>query len=1278
MARKTITDIAAWPALILEGNLLSPAILAEIDAREAPEQKESDYGVRKGLTLRDEIALAFRVGQAHYDAFAKVAVPTAAATTRFLLDFLRETLDFDDLVESRGNIALAAGDGRIPIVVVPRADDLDRRSPHLSQEQPRSAAFALQDRLNRAEDALWGLASNGATLRLMRDNASLTRPAFIEANLAQIFDTEDMASFALLWLVLHRSRFGQAGTPAADCILERWRETGARAGAVARDRLAGQVEQALRALGSGFLDANRELRDRIAAGEIALTDWFNELLRLVYRLIFLMVAEDRALLHAPDAEPNARRLYAEGYSLAHLRTQSARRSAWDRHEDRYEGLKIVFRTLMRGEARLGLPALGGLFAPGQLPTLEAARISNRAFLEAIYRLGWLADKDGTVPVNWQAMETEELGSVYESLLELQPQLADDGRALRFATDSAEQMGSQRKTTGSYYTPDNLVQALLDTALNPVLDRAESEGNDPAEALLTLSVIDPACGSGHFLLAAARRIASRVARRRAGGTPSVVDYRHALRDVARRCIYGVDRNPMAVELTKVALWIETVDPGLPLGFFDAQIRCGDALLGVFDLKVLDAGIPDEAYKPLAGDDKDVASHYAQKNRRERAELEKLRGGFDFGGRGNLAQAFAALRAMPEATLDEIAAKAEKLKALTATGAAAWTLARACDFYCAAFLLPKVKNPQFAGPNELPRRGAETVPTTGTVGEMLRGTTIFGPLMGAAIDAASRARAFHWPLEFPDVMQRGGFDAVLGNPPWDTMSPDYKEFFSVYDPNIRHMSPEEQKEAYARLLSSPVLAQRWEQHCADLYAAVHFIKSSERYRLFAEGNLGKGDFNVYRMFVETALAATKPGCVTAQFVPEGLYNGANATAIRRELFSSFRLEHLAGFENTKGIWFPKIDTRVKFCLYVAWKEGRTDEFHAAFRVNSGEKLRSFMSGSGLRIPVSVVEEFSPDAVAVMEFAAQSEIDICTRMYALYPKFGTEIEGLPFRHYMAEVHMGNDRELFTERENGLPVFEGRMIDAYDYRAKGYVSGRGRSAVWEDYQFGSTAKRIRPQWRIVQDKIPEKLGDRIYRYRIGFGDVASPTNQRGLISTLLPAGCISGHSVPTIEYPTGGIRHLLLWLGIANSFAMDFLVRPKVSLHMTYTIMDSLPFPRDFNQTPSAAEIVRRVCSLCAVGPEMKNFRIQATEAGILTSQNDIVEDPNQRAVVAAEVDTLVARDVFRLAKEEMLYILDPDNVLGKDCGVETFKALRNAESREFGEFRTQRLIMDAWDRL
>jgi hypothetical protein len=564
MARKPVIDMSAWPSLSLEGNLIAPAMVAQVATPGEADDTRAGYRIRKGLTIREEVSTAFRVGQSHFDAFARLANPSAEATRRFIKAFLAETFGFDDLAPGNGVTAFIAGD-RVPVVVVPPSEEkLDRRSPTLSADRSRSPAFALQDYLNDHDDALWGLVTNGTQIRLMRDNASLTRPAYIEADLAQIFTNEDAASFAVLWLLIHRTRFGTAGTPATDCALERWRDAGSKEGEAAREKLAAQVEKALKIFGSGFLEANPDLAKSLTSGEINLTEWFNELLRLVYRLIFLMVAEDRNLLHPERAPADARKLYAEGYSLAHLRAQCFRAATWDKHHDRYEGVKIVFRALAEGQPALALPALGGLFATDRLPHLETAKLRNRAFMEALYRLSWLDQKTGMVPVNWRAMETEELGSVYESLLELQPQLGDDGKTLLFASEAAEQKGNQRKTTGSYYTPDSLVQALLDTALDPVLDKTEAEADDPAKALLKLSVIDPACGSGHFLLAAARRIATRLARIRADGTPSLADFRHALRDVARSCLHGVDRNPMAVELTKVALWIETVDPGLPLG------------------------------------------------------------------------------------------------------------------------------------------------------------------------------------------------------------------------------------------------------------------------------------------------------------------------------------------------------------------------------------------------------------------------------------------------------------------------------------------------------------------------------------------------------------------------------------------------------------------------------------------------------------------------------------------------------------------------------------------
>ncbi|WP_394199557.1 Eco57I restriction-modification methylase domain-containing protein [Litoreibacter albidus] len=856
MARKTIIDMSAWPSLSLEGNLVAPAMIAKIDQRNAFEQSPEDYAVRKGLTIREEIATTFRVGQSHFDAFSKLEDPSQETTKSFVGGLLKEAFGFDDLENSDGFVSLIAS-SRVPFVVVPPSETLDRRSPTLSVDRSRSPAFALQDYLNDKDEALWGIVTNGTHLRLMRDNASLTRPAYIEADLAQIFSNEDIASFAVLWLLIHRSRFGNEGAPATDCPLERWRETGSKEGEVARDRLADQVQIALKVLGSGFLEANPDLATKLKSGDVNLTEWFNELLRLVYRLIFLMVAEDRNLLHPTNAKTDARSLYAQGYSLAALRKQCYRAATWDKHHDRYEGVKIVFNALANGQPALALPALGGLFADDRLPHLETARLRNKAFMEALYRLSWLSDKTGMVPVNWRAMETEELGSVYESLLELQPQLGDDGKTLVFASEAAEQKGNQRKTTGSYYTPDSLVQALLDTALDPVLDKTEPD------KLLKLTVIDPACGSGHFLLAAARRIATRLARHRAEGTPALSDFRHALRDVARSCLHGVDRNPMAVELTKVALWIETVDPGLPLGFFDAQIRCGDALLGVFDLKVLEDGIPDAAYKPLTGDDKDTAKYYKKANQ----DATKGQGGFDF-GTGQVAMPemkpmaldFSGFRDLPEDTVEQIGAKAKRFKELRKKQGFVRATA-AANLYVAAFLLPKVGGAP-AGPS------ARTVPTT----EELWMALNQGKMRQAMVDApkaARLARAFHWPLEFPDVMQRGGFDVVVGNPPWDIL-------------------------------------QQEDGSSSDLADRLKEVFKFEPYDALS------GRRDLYKLFLCRLPDLLNVNGVSGLLVPVGYLVEEDCTGLRRRLWDHGTIEKIAHFQNAKKAFFSRVHASYRFCI------------------------------------------------------------------------------------------------------------------------------------------------------------------------------------------------------------------------------------------------------------------------------------------------------------------------------------------------------------------------------
>jgi hypothetical protein len=1326
MARKTITDMSAWQSLSLEGNLIAPAMIAKIDQRQALEQSPEDYSVRKGLQIREEIATAFRVGQSHFDAFAKIEHPSAAATTRFISGFFKEAFGYADLAAAPAPIAFSAS-GRVPIVVVPPQEQLDRRSPTLSTDRSRSPAFALQDYLNDRDDALWGIVTNGTQLRLMRDNASLTRPAYIEADLAQMFTNEDIASFAVLWLLIHRSRFGVADAPAPDCALERWRDAGSKEGEAARNRLADQVQLALKLLGSGFLEANPDLAVKLHSREVNLTEWFNELLRLVYRLIFLMVAEDRNLLHPDKAKPEARNLYAEGYSLQSLRKQCYRAATWDKHHDRYEGMKVVFRALTHGQPVLALPALGGLFAEYRLPHLETARLRNRAFMEALYRLSWLDQKAGMVPVNWRAMETEELGSVYESLLELQPQLGEDGKTLVFASEAAEQRGNQRKTTGSYYTPDSLVQALLDTALDPVLDKTEAGADDPAKALLELSVIDPACGSGHFLLAAARRIATRLARIRAEGTPSLADFRHALRDVARCCIHGVDRNPMAVELTKVALWIETVDPGLPLGFFDAQIRCGDALLGVFDLKVLQEGIPDAAYKPLTSDDKDVAKYYRDKNRREQKERSKVESGFGFNRQQNYMREYAELRAMTEDTLDEVEAKVQRLRKLTSEGAGAWTLARACDLYVSAFLLPRTRGGQFTGPDGVPRRGVEVVPTSGTLWEYLRGVQPFGPLFGAAIEAAAQVRAMHWPLEFPDIMQRGGFDVVLGNPPWERIKLVEKEFFATRSPEIATAANKAARDRMIKALGDAeagtpqrALSEDFESAKRVSEAASIFVRVSD-----VEGGrfpqTGKGDVNTYALFAELFSNLVANDGRAGVIVPTGIATDATTASFFDGLMSTGRLVSLYSFYEIRLV-FLATDDRNSFCLLTLGTTSEKPRFaFSLLKASDAEDTRRVF-----QLSRDEIAAINPNTRTAPVFRSRADAELTAKIYANAPVLideaagtGGNLWGVSFARLF---DMSNDSDLFRtaaqlmvesfarndtdwvrghmaggnalalaggrseseveiyggphDAERYVPLYEAKMVHLLDPRFAGY-DGTG------DVTTDSTAKeKENPQWNpaprywVPCQEVEVRLRERGWnrRWLLGWRDITNASSERTTIATVFPRVGV-GNSLPLILFP--GLmanEHIAALVGNLSSLTVDYSSRFKVGgIHLNYFIFEQLPIlPPSFYSEPRLAYVTPRVLELTYTSHSLAPFARDLGHHG-----PPFVWDEDRRALLRADLDAFYAR-AYGLTRDELRYVLDPADVKGPDYPSETFRVLKEKEIRQHGEYRTRRLVLEAWDRM
>jgi hypothetical protein len=707
----------SFDTLRLEGSLFLPDILEKAARGELVESQSPDqYRIPKGLTLQDEYGRAFLIAQAQWKSFATTLdrqdLDVGESTQQFAQEFLRDALGLGalepigmlELAERRFPISLMAR-GHVPVVVAPHTLELDDPDPRFAivggGARKKSAFQLAQEFLNASPECTWGLVSNGRQLRLLRDAATLTRPSFLEFDLQAILQDARYSDFAACWRLLHGSRAGATGAPGTECIWEQWRLEGQREGTRIREGLGQGVKAALVALGEGFLQhpANEALRRDLQSGALPVNDpagngYFQQLLHFVYRCIFLFTVEERGLLHTPGSPAHlaARRIYAEGYALSRLRERCLRSKGYDHHDDLWQGLAVVIKGLARGEPRLALPALGGLFDPRQCPDLDRASLSNRALLTVMRHLRW-SDRLGTLaPVDYRNMGPEELGSVYETLLEMVPEV--DVPARRFSFFDPEEdaaKGNARKKSGSYYTPDSLVQELIETALDPVIDaRIEENPADPTGALLAIRVVDPACGSGHFLLAAARRLAERLAALLLpSGAVRPQDYRHALREVIARCIYGVDRNPMALELARTALWLEGFEEGRPLSFLDHHLVCGDALIGLTDLKQLAHGIPDAAFKPLSGDDKAVCKVIAKENKEGLKAFAKQKHSPQFTLALENASALGeleALETMPGETPAEVAAKEAAYSAFL-QHARESRLARAADLFVGAFLAIK---------------------------------------------------------------------------------------------------------------------------------------------------------------------------------------------------------------------------------------------------------------------------------------------------------------------------------------------------------------------------------------------------------------------------------------------------------------------------------------------------------------------------------------------------------------------------------------------------------------
>ncbi|MEW6285394.1 MAG: DNA methyltransferase [Chloroflexota bacterium] len=770
-------------SLHIEGGLFSPDLLEALTRADLPGQKPQDFGLPPRRALTEEIAAVYHDARALWQVFQHrlerlPADDLATSETRdsWVIPFLRllgydlryqpRALERDGLTFAISHALVSAPNPEqpTPVHIVGYRQELGRLAP---SGRPRLSPHALvQEYLNRSE-ALWGIVTNGRILRLLRDSTFVRRQAYVEFDLEGMFEEERFADFVLLYRLLHRTRLPGDGR-AEDCLLERYYQQSIEQGGRVRERLREGVEECLTILANGFLGHERSgaLRDWVRReGALA---FYKQLLRLVYRFLFLLVSEERGLM---GQNP----LYLESYGVARLRRLCENRAAYTDDPDLWLGLRALWE-IFRDEqlaVLLGVPPLNGeLFAHQEL---DDALLTNRDLLTAFWNLAFYDSPPRRV--NYAALDTEELGSVYESLLELHPLIEWRGSRPVF---QMEAHGEERRSTGSHYTPPELVAPLIQNTLEPVLQErlaACRTNEEKQSAILNLKVLDPACGSGHFLLAAARRLGKELARIRTGeDEPAPEAIHQGVRDAITHCIYGVDKNPLAVELCRVALWLEGHEKDKPLTFLEHHIRHGDSLVGLHDLTALEDGVPDEAYKPLGNADRARLAEARKRNARERA-ASLFRHGFVSQPLADFAAKMRQIAETPEATIEQVRAKRKAYEQAQASPEFQ-RLRLACDTYTAAFYLTPFPSPSGRGGRGL---GGGGEVTTASVQDALSRGDLSDPQLAGQILATRAERAFfHWALEFAEVFSvpffplqlgdsflssaKAGFDVILGNPPF----------------------------------------------------------------------------------------------------------------------------------------------------------------------------------------------------------------------------------------------------------------------------------------------------------------------------------------------------------------------------------------------------------------------------------------------------------------------------------------------------------------------------------
>ena len=1168
----------------------------------------------------------------------------------------------------------------------------------------------------------WGFLTNGGLWRLYDYRTRPRATGYFEADLGEMLASRGEDGLRLFYLLFRRDSFTpQQG--ATTSFLEAALAQGRRyEEEVAQDLSSVVFERVFPKLVQALADATGEDLSRVRHAALI----------LLYRLLFVLYAEDRGLLPVNDPRYEDYGLRKPVRDHVSHRMQgggvfSASASSY------YDHLMTLFRQIDEGDESIGLPPYnGGLFASEAAPLLSTARLTDKIVGDIIYDLSYTETEGTRHFVNYRDMSVQQLGSIYERLLEREPVRDDNGGIVVRPNSYA------RKDSGSFFTPQELVDLIVDRTLKPLAEErlkafedkakelrsdhrpiaerhAELLALDPAEAVLDLKVLDPAMGSGHFLVTTvdffsdyiaelaeyvpavpewldgeySSPLVERVATirrdilQRAQVSDWVMDETQLTdqaiirRMVLKRCIYGVDKNPLTVELAKVSLWLHSFTVGAPLSFLDHHLRCGDSLVG---LRVPGAT----------------------------AELNRLGGLF---ASSAIASAEAAtsgmqrIEEMSDADVAEVRESAELFRGVEDTTA---DLRGLLDLLCglrwltsdmrgkarAALETPLVET-LGSRPNDaysLLARGPDAVGDEETGGDDTSWSG-FKELWSDARYIADREGFLHWEAAFPGVWQRwqeeqpvGGFDAVIGNPPWDRIKFQEVEWFATRSPGIA-LAPTAaaRKTAIQRLRASGApFAAEFDAAREQAEGLADTIRASSDYPL-----LGGGDINLYSLFVERAMRLVKPDGFVGLLTPSGIYADKTAADFFKSLSTSGRVSGLFDFENKK-VFFKDVHASFKFCaLILGGEERRFQETECAFFLHDTETISD--SERCFALAPSDFARVNPNTGTAPIFRTRRDAELTRRIYERHPVLvdrsqGEERKAWPVNH-LRQFDITNDSQLFRTAEQlelagfypiehnrwkrgedlYLPLFEGKMAHPFDHRAASVVvnaenlnrPAQPRDTSLEEHRnpHFSPAPAFWVPADVVSVTFPEAIG-----WTLVYRRITAPTNARTTLATILP-WCGVSYTIPMLRFGNPELSALdaACLQSSLSSFCFDYVSRQKLQgTSMSLTSLEQLPIiaPEDYDKRfgdTTARDLVRdHVLRLTYTSNDMAPF---ARDLGY--DGPPFIWDEEERRHLRARLDALYFH-LYGLSREDVGYVLD------------TFPIVRRQDEGEFGSYRTRDLIL------